>query len=44
MKFKGVEIGEVKNILLSLNAASGPALVGNMIKIPVLIRSTRAAS
>jgi len=38
VKFKGVEIGEVKNILLSLNATSGPAAVGNVIKIPVLIQ------
>jgi paraquat-inducible protein B len=40
VKFKGVEIGEVKQILLSLNAASGPETVGNssVIKIPVVIQ------
>ncbi len=39
VKFKGVEIGEVRQILLSLNAASGPAAPGNsnVIKIPVVI-------
>jgi paraquat-inducible protein B len=39
VKFKGVEIGEVKKVLLSLNAASGPETVGStsVIKIPVLI-------
>jgi paraquat-inducible protein B len=39
VKFKGVAIGEVKQILLSLNAASGPATVGNtsVVKIPVVI-------
>ena len=39
VKFKGVAIGEVKQILLSLNAASGPTTVGNtsVVKIPVLI-------
>jgi paraquat-inducible protein B len=39
VKFKGVEIGEVRQILLSLNAATGPANPGNssVIKIPVLI-------
>jgi paraquat-inducible protein B len=38
VKFKGVAIGEVKQILLSLNA-SGPATVGNtsVVKIPVVI-------
>lgn len=40
VKFKGVEIGEVRQILLSLNAASGPATIGNtsVIKIPVVIQ------
>ncbi|MBI3758906.1 MAG: MCE family protein [Deltaproteobacteria bacterium] len=40
VKFKGVEIGEVKQILLSLNAASGPQTIGNasVIKIPVVIQ------
>src|SRR5437879_4028103 len=39
VKFKGVEIGEVRQILLSLNAATGPAAVGSssVIKIPVVI-------
>src|SRR5271157_688368 len=39
VKFKGVEIGEVRQILLSLNAASGPVNLGNssVIKIPVII-------
>lgn len=38
VKFKGVAIGEVKQILLSLNA-SGPATVGNtsVVRIPVVI-------
>jgi paraquat-inducible protein B len=40
VKFKGVEIGEVKQVLLSLNATSGPETVGNtnVIKIPVIIQ------
>jgi paraquat-inducible protein B len=40
VKFKGVEIGEVHQILLSLNAASGPVTVGNsnVIRIPVIIQ------
>ncbi len=40
VKFKGVEIGEVKQVLLSLNATSGPETVGNtsVIKIPVVIQ------
>ncbi len=40
VKFKGVEIGEVKQILLSLNAANGPATVGStsVVKIPVVIQ------
>jgi paraquat-inducible protein B len=39
VKFKGVAIGEVKQILLSLNAATGPATVGStsVVKIPVVI-------
>jgi paraquat-inducible protein B len=39
VKFKGVEIGEVRRILLSLNAGSGPMTVGSssVIKIPVII-------
>jgi paraquat-inducible protein B len=40
VKFKGVEIGEVKQVLLSLNAVSGPETVGNtnVVKIPVIIQ------
>jgi paraquat-inducible protein B len=40
VKFKGVEIGEVRQILLSLNSASGPVNLGtsNDIKIPVVIQ------
>jgi paraquat-inducible protein B len=40
VKFKGGEIGEVKQVLLSLNATSGPETVGNtnVIKIPVIIQ------
>jgi paraquat-inducible protein B len=40
VKFKGVEIGEVRQILLSLNAGTGPVGVGNssVIKIPVVIQ------
>jgi phospholipid/cholesterol/gamma-HCH transport system substrate-binding protein len=40
VKFKGVEIGEVKQILLSLNVGPGPVTVGNssVIKIPVVIQ------
>ena len=40
VKFKGVEIGEVREILLSLNAATGPVNLGNSneIKIPVVIQ------
>ncbi|MGD0290564.1 MAG: MlaD family protein [Candidatus Binataceae bacterium] len=39
VKFKGVEIGEVRQILLSLNAATGPVTVGSssVIRIPVVI-------
>jgi len=39
VKFKGVEIGEVLQILLSLNAGTGPVTLGNssVIKIPVII-------
>ena len=37
VKFKGVEIGEVKQVLLSLNVGSGPVPVSNVIKIPVVI-------
>jgi len=39
VKFKGVEIGEVKNILLSLNVSGGTAAVANanVVKIPVVI-------
>ena len=39
VKFKGVEIGEVRQILLSLNAGTGPVTLGNtsVIKIPVII-------
>jgi paraquat-inducible protein B len=40
VKFKGVEIGEVRQILLSLNVGTGPVTVGNsnVIKIPVVIQ------
>lgn len=40
VKFKGVEIGEVKQILLSLNAANGPTTLGgaSVVKIPVVIQ------
>jgi paraquat-inducible protein B len=40
VKFKGVEIGEVKQVLLSLNVGPGPLTVGNanIIKIPVVIQ------
>jgi phospholipid/cholesterol/gamma-HCH transport system substrate-binding protein len=37
VKFKGVQIGEVRQILLSLNAANGPTNKSNAIKIPVII-------
>ena len=38
VKFKGVQIGEVRKILLSLNSASGPIdLASSEIKIPVVI-------
>lgn len=39
VKFKGVEIGEVRQILLSLNAGPGPVNLGTSsdIKIPVVI-------
>jgi paraquat-inducible protein B len=39
VKFKGVEIGEVRQILLSLNAGPGPVHLGTSsdIKIPVVI-------
>src|SRR5580693_4120272 len=40
VKFKGVEIGEVREILLSLSAGAGPVNLGNSneIKIPVVIQ------
>ena len=40
VKFKGVEIGEVRKILLSLNSGTGPVNLGNPneIKIPVVIQ------
>jgi paraquat-inducible protein B len=39
VKFKGVEIGEVSQVLLSLSAGAGPVNLGNSneIKIPVVI-------
>ena len=37
VKFKGVQIGEVRQILLSLNAGNGPTKQSNTIKIPVII-------